>query len=678
MTTTGAATGRPVSFDVWSSGGKSGVGTAYTYDQAAGDLPAPSRVWFTLTGGAITDLLYPTVGRANARELSLLVAGPQGVRREADQQNPLPVSVEYLDLQALAYRLTTKDPGGAWQATKDVVTDPAADSLITRWTFTSADAAHGAYAYFVPHLGGSGAGDQLAVRDGAVVAWDERAGVYAVLLADPPPARASVGFLLTSDGLKDLQDGRLDWTFDHLPRPNYGAATLALLTGQPTTLVVGFGNSEAAARAAAQATLGRGFDAVAQDYIAGWRRYLSGLKAPASPDPLYWVSAMVLKAHEDKTYHGAGVASLSIPWGYCQPDDDPNEQGYRYVWPRDLYHVAQAFIALGDLESARTTLAYLDEVLQKDDGSFPQNAFLDGAHRWGSLQMDEVADPILLAWALGAEGRYESLVKPAAAFIAANGPVTPQERWEEAGGYSPHAIAAQIAALVAAADMAGRAGDAAAAGEWLSRADLLNQRLEHWTFTTTGTLGDGSYFLRLTPNGEPEEPADIDIANGGGRHRVQEIVDVSTLELVRLGVRAPDAPSILGSLPEIDAALREVTPNGPGWHRYNFDGYGEPRPGECSPGQGRLWPIFNGERGHYALAASQVDGARAMLEIMEKFANDGLMLPEQVFADTGEGTGSATPLAWAHAEYILLARSLQEGQVLDQPGIVAERYAKRP
>ena len=315
MTTTGAATGRPVSFDVWSSGGKSGVGTAYTYDQAAGDLPAPSRVWFTLTGGAITDLLYPTVGRANARELSLLVAGPQGVRREADQQNPLPVSVEYLDLQALAYRLTTKDPGGAWQATKDVVTDPAADSLITRWTFTSADAAHGAYAYFVPHLGGSGAGDQLAVRDGAVVAWDERAGVYAVLLADPPPARASVGFLLTSDGLKDLQDGRLDWTFDHLPRPNYGAATLALLTGQPTTLVVGFGNSEAAARAAAQATLGRGFDAVAQDYIAGWRRYLSGLKAPASPDPLYWVSAMVLKAHEDKTYHGAGVASLSFPGG---------------------------------------------------------------------------------------------------------------------------------------------------------------------------------------------------------------------------------------------------------------------------------------------------------------------------------------------------------------------------
>jgi glucoamylase len=501
--------------------------------------------------------------------------------------------------------------------------------------------------------------------------------VYAVLLADPPPTQASVGYLRSSDGLTDLADGRLDWTFDHLPRPNYGAATLALLAGRPVTLVVGFGDSEEAARVAARATLARGFDAVAKAYIAGWHDYLQKLKPSSQPDPLYWVSAMVLKAHEDKTYRGAGVASLSSPWGQCTVDEKPEEQGYRYVWPRDLYHVAMAFIALGDLESARGVLAYLDDVVQQPVGAFPQNAYLDGRPRWGSLQMDEVADPILLAWHLDARDRYESLVKPAADLIAALGPVTPQDRWEEIGGYVPHAIAAQVAGLIAAADMAERAGDATAADGWRAKADRWADQLEQRTFTTTGSLGDGRYFLRLAPGGQPDSRQTIAIANGGGRHLLQDVVDVSTLELVRLGVRGPNAASILASLPEIDTSLREETPSGPGWHRYTFDAYGEPAPGKCPMGRGHLWPLFDGERGHYAVAAGRLDEARVMLAAMRHFANPGLMLPEQVFTATGQGTGSATPLAWAHAEYILLTRSIQEGRVLDRPEVVVKRYAER-
>jgi glucoamylase len=672
--TTGTAFGRRPFTGTWAPGDKIGVGTAYTYDQATGDEPAPSRVWFTITDGAITDLLYPAVGRGNVKELSLLVAGPDGVQQELDPAGTLVSAVEYLDPQALAYRVTTSDPGGRWQASKEIVTDPAADSLITRWRFSSQDEALSAYAYFVPRLNGSGERDWLAWRDGEVVAWDENAAIYAVLLADPPPAKASVGYLRSSDGLTDLADGRLDWTFDSLPDANYGAATLALPSNQPVTLVVGFGESEEEARGNAQATLGRGFEAVAQAYIAGWQGYLAGLAAPPAADPLYWVSAMVIKSHEDKTFPGAGVASLSIPWGHCARDEEPREQGYRYIWPRDLYHVAMAFMALGDLESARTTLVYLDDVLQRDDGSFPQNAFLEGQTRWPSLQMDEVADPILLAWFLAAQERYESLVKPAAAFIAGQGPTTPQERWEEIGGYVPHSIAAQVAALVAAADMAERAGEAEQAAEWRARADEWNSQIETWTYTTNGPLGNGQYFLRLTPAGDPNQAQNITIANGGGERPMQEVVDVSTLELVRLGLRPADDPAILESIPEIDAALREETPNGPGWHRYSFDGYGEPEVGECWPGMGRLWPIFNGERGMYSVAAGDLEQAQAMLEAMQRMANEGLMLPEQVFASSGEGTGSATPLAWAHAEYIILARSIEEGRALDRPAVVAERY----
>jgi glucoamylase len=71
---------------------------------------------------------------------------------------------------------------------------------------------------------------------------------------------------------------------------------------------------------------------------------------------------------------------------------------------------------------------------------------------------------------------------------------------------------------------------------------------------------------------------------------------------------------------------------------------------------------------------------------MELFANDGLLISEQVWdgvGDTnphsyqpGDGTDSATPLAWSHAEYIKLLRSLSRPPVWDRYAPVAARYAK--
>ena len=71
---------------------------------------------------------------------------------------------------------------------------------------------------------------------------------------------------------------------------------------------------------------------------------------------------------------------------------------------------------------------------------------------------------------------------------------------------------------------------------------------------------------------------------------------------------------------------------------------------------------------------------------MERFANAGLLLPEQVWdgvgAQTrhneamGEGTNSATPLAWTHAEYLKLLRSLADRAVWDRYAPVEERFIK--
>ncbi len=146
-------------------------------------------------------------------------------------------------------------------------------------------------------------------------------------------------------------------------------------------------------------------------------------------------------------------------------------------------------------------------------------------------------------------------------------------------------------------------------------------------------------------------------------------------------------------------------PGRTGWRRYGVDGYGEDVSdgkgygvgGIMAPGQrGRVWPFFTGERGHYELAralqAGTADDAalsairRTYVRGMERFANAGLLLPEQVWDGVGhptrheekmgQGTNSATPLAWTHAEYLKLLRSLADKAVWDRYAPVEARFIK--
>ena len=109
---------------------------------------------------------------------------------------------------------------------------------------------------------------------------------------------------------------------------------------------------------------------------------------------------MVLAASEDKLNRGASIASPSMPWAWGLLTIEEPSAAYHLVWPRDLYQVATAQIALGDSEAAERSLDFAFERQQKPDGSFPQNTRVDGAENWTNLQMDEVALPIVLAWQL--------------------------------------------------------------------------------------------------------------------------------------------------------------------------------------------------------------------------------------------------------------------------------------
>jgi glucoamylase len=274
--------------------------------------------------------------------------------------------------------------------------------------------------------------------------------------------------------------------------------------------------------------------------------------------------------------------------------------------------------------------------------------------------------------------------------------VTEQERWEEMSGFSPSTIASNIAALICAADFARGRGEEATARYLEDFSDFLESHLEEWTVTTEGTLVPEikKHYIRVSPAkiDDPEPEADPNNAkmiipnHAPGEHNeyyAREIIDVGFLELVRYGIRAPEDPLIVDSLKVVDAVLKVDTPAGPCWRRYNHDGYGQRSDGGpyIGWGRGRAWPLLTGERGHYELAAG--NDAGEYIRIMERFATKTGMLPEQIWDEKdiesqhlrlGGPTGSATPLMWAHSEYIQLLRSVSDGKPFDLIPQVRDRY----
>jgi len=407
---------------------------------------------------------------------------------------------------------------------------------------------------------------------------------------------------------------------------------------------------------------------------------------------------MLLAAHEDKAHPGAHIASLSIPWG--EQVTAVEAGGYHLVWPRDLYHAATSRLALGDVGAALRTLKYLG-AHQNPDGSWPQNFWVDGWPYWEGLQLDEVEFPVLLAERLRQAEALNGfdpwpMVEKAALCIALCGPVTPQERWEENAGYSPNTLAVVISALVIAAEFARERKEEQLERYYLETADTWVTHLEAWTFTHCGALlpGHPEYYERIASlrpedirRGGTECRVFLPMRNQGGFAQVSQccMVDPSFLDLVRYGVRTAEYPQILSTLEVVDAMLEVQTPCGPAWHRYNGDGYGEHADGGPFDGTGigRAWPLLTGERAHYALARGDREQAMHLRTALECFANEGKLLSEQIWdvvdlpekgLALGGGTGAATPLLWAHAEYVKVLRSLADGRVFDLVEPVFLRY----
>ena len=642
----------------------------------------------------MTEVYYPRVDVANVRDLQLVVTDRStftDLESEATRQR-----TRLLDPTSLSYRQVNTDRDGKYRIVKTYTVDSRRHSVVVDVRVRSLDGGrYTAYVLYDPALANSGMHDAGRTRGRALVATDTtgETPVASALMARPAFRATSNGFAGSSDGLTDLRDNHhLNWRYGSTKPGNL--VQIGKLGPQRrgvtrSTLALGFDKTGAAARSTAKQSLRTGFRQLSRTYDGGWSRYLRSLdRAPRSVRTdralrtQYNVAAMTLRAHEDKTFRGANIASLTVPWGQAINADESGVGGYHLVWSRDLYQVATAQLAAGDRAAAQRSVRYLFTVQQKPDGSFPQNSLLDGTPYWGSLQLDEVAFPIVLAGHLGLDGpTIWKHVKKAADFLVGHGPSTPQERWEEEGGYSPSTIAAEIAGLVTAADIAEANGDDASATLYLAVADEFRRKVVDWTFTTTGPLGDGEYFTRIDDNGNPDDGHQLEINNGGGTYDEREVVDGGFLDLVRLGIFPADDPHVLASLGEVDDTIKVDTPHGAMWYRYNHDGYGEKADGKPydGTGVGRLWPLLSGERGEYELAAGR--SADSHLATMAGAANRGFMIPEQVWDEDdaygftfGEGTGSATPLAWSMAQFIRLAQSIDAGAPVEQPAVVADRY----
>src|SRR6202165_1642647 len=538
----------------WTSSAKTGIGTA---------LSMQSRLWFTLSHGILNEIYFPRVDEACTHDFGLIVTDG----REFFSEEKRHCTFQNLPIEpgVPAYQLTNTCATGRYRIEKEVLTDPWRNVVMQKIRFVPLQGKLGDYrphSLLAPHLANFGYGNTGWLGDykGKPMLFAHRDPISLALACSAPFLKRSVGFAGVSDGWQDLsQNFQMTWEYDRAENGNIALTAeidLAACDGE-FILALGFGGIWAQAGQQALSSLLNAYETTRKDYVLQWQNWQRTLKSldekPREKD-LYRASVAVLRTHEYKDFLGGIIASLSIPWGFNKGDEDLG--GYHLVWPRDLVETAGALLAAGAVTDAVRVLRYL-EATQEAAGNWAQNLWLDGRPYWSGIQMDETAFPILLldllrresAPGLGKLERWWPMVRNAASFILRNGPVTQQDRWEEDGGYSPFTLAAEISALLAAADIDALTGPSDLCSTLRDAADAWNDNIERWVYATGCDLAlqirvDG-YYVRIAPLDVDDGAASptqgfVPIKNrppGQDPQRAFQIVSPDSLALVRFGLR---------------------------------------------------------------------------------------------------------------------------------------------
>lgn len=709
------APGGPGAPSIWTPSNNTILGTAAS---------TTSDVWFTGYNGIIGEVYYPTADTPNTTDLQFLI-GDSGHTWVDEEKVDTASQVQLYDNHSLAWTTTNTANNGKYQIIKTVYTDPNRNSLVEKVTFKALAGTLSNYLLYTLYnptmhdAGNNNSSFRQFYSGHMMLISTDATNNYASALAASFPFKkgmTSSGFVGVNDGWTDLKgasncgsqtcpDYTMNYTYSQasngntaqtgmLDLSNGGKINLKKATSATFNLVLSFGqgaNNQDVTNAeqALAGTLNDKSNMLAS-YVSQWNGFDNSLNTPPAVGGTpqiqqarqqeYYLAANTLKAAQDKQT-GAFVAGLGTPWGESQGDSDAG--GYHLVWERDMYEFSSALILAGDTADPKRALLWAFDTQQQSDGHFPQNSWVNGAPYWNGIQMDEQAYPLVLAWKLGVTDNtnYTQHIEPAANYIVEHGPWTGQDRWEENSGYSPSTIAAEIAGLLSAATIAGINGDSVNQTRYTNYADYFQALVPNWTFTTSGSLGNGSYFERIDDNGNPNDGHSITLGNGGGTYDERSIVDAGFLELVRQGDLPANSPYITQSLPVIDSTISQTVNGNQYWYRYNHDGYGEHADGSDynGTGIGRLWPIFSGERGIYTVASGS--SADQFLTDMTSAENSSGMIPEQVWDNSapsgytpGAPTKSMDPLNWAMGEFITLLLSASSNSIADVPAITYSRY----
>jgi glucoamylase len=641
------AFGAPGIPPTWSSSDKDFITTAL----------GTSRLWATIGHGIVNEVYWPSTGSPQIRDLSFyLISDHAWHDLKRVRRYRLSTPAPYVPM------LTVTHTGDDYEVMLEVLPDPRRDVLLIRY------AIKGPYqlvAIVAPHLGSTGISNHAWI-DGET-AYAQRGNAALCLRGGEPLSSLSCGYVGASDGWQDL-NRHSKLTYEFRKADDGTVALTAMAAGAAGVLALGFAETALGAFTLVQTSLTEGFDVLGEEFVQGWTAWGSQLSLPDPGGMLgraAQFSATVLKIHEDRSYPGAVVASLSTPWG----SSTDTLGGYHLVWPRDATLSAIALLGANQVGDVTRMLGHLI-AMQTPKGDWPQNYYPHGEPFWTGIQLDEAAFPVLLAAKLRELGVQDvqgtaSMVRAAVGFIARSGPSTEQDRWEENAGINPFTISVAISALIAAAP-------------WLPEADELyartlandwNDRIESWCYVTGTPLAArcsvAGYYIRIAPPGNRGDlDVELELKNREGeRIKASALVSMDFSYLVRLGLRKARDPRILDTISVVDRVLGTSTPAGILYHRYNEDGYGEQADG--SPftgfGIGRGWPLLVGERGHLALQAGE-DPA-PYLTTMLHCASAGGLLPEQVWDCAaipdkelfpGRPSGSAMPLLWSHAEFLKL------------------------
>ena len=322
----------------WESAGKQGIGTA---------LSENSKVWFTLQGGSLTEVFYPTADKANVQWLQFVVVNPKTKQverlRDLKDHTILLPTIGFDDNDTsknrksrfLCFGSMSFGEKFSWHILQTIIADPESNTIQLQVIFNPNKQDLNLYVYYNPSLNNSGLNDTAWTEGKALLSQD--GDISSALLANKPLTEISSGFYGVNDGFEELQkDGKI--SSPNAKAENGNVAQLAKVSldaikpFSTVTFALSFGKTTTEALQTAQTSLKKGFKKMGSQYQKGWADFVKQLPlVDKKYQAQFDYAAMTLRAMEDKTFRGGNVASLSKPWIPKGDANGPYVSGYHLV-----------------------------------------------------------------------------------------------------------------------------------------------------------------------------------------------------------------------------------------------------------------------------------------------------------------------------------------------------------